>query len=90
MTAVLIDGRTAHTPAGDIDLVAVERWLRGADIPLTHAERVVAAKAAADAGMSLNALSARLRCRDSTVRHMLDSEPAVDRRGIPLHTQVAS
>ena len=59
------------TPTGLVDLVAVERWVRGDDVDLTEAERPVAIHAARGAGRSIDWIAKRLRTHDKNVKAVL-------------------
>lgn len=77
---------TTWTRDGTVDLVAVDRFIRGEPVALTDAEREVVIHALAEAGHGPSTIAARVGLsHDSCRRHLTRTTPT-DRQGNPIHT----
>lgn len=72
------------TPTGLVDLVAIERWVRGDDVELSEAEQPVAIHAARRSGRSIDWIAKRLHTHDKNVKAVLAQGVPVDSRRQPL------
>lgn len=77
---------TTWTREGPVDIVAVDRFLRGDHrLPLTPAERSVVVHVSSAAGVSSARIAIWLHENDRTVTRTLAQPAPVDRLGRPFH-----
>jgi hypothetical protein len=86
VTVDVLPDLTTWTRHGPVDIVVVDRFLRGDhDVPLTAAERDVVVHVSAAAGVSASRISDWLHENERTVKRTLSTPAPVDRLGRPFH-----